>query len=394
MHKNWKEEQLEQVESGISIFQYIPASIGKLVYCDTTESRDEPLTPEEVKRNRIWCALLAVLAIGLAGAFIYLEFYWGLLVPFFLVLYTLSVFGKTLPLEGTDYFVGEKGYAVIKFTEQRDHIIGERVVLFKDMSYFFTGETIKEEYKDEPGILGPLVSRIKGKQYVETEYFFRLYGKDQNGESPIYETEGKYKDECPNDSMNPLGANEEYCFMKAVEEQWTSVFCDAHKDDAQVSFAVNLDGQILNDAIVLSPDYFIIEGTRYDLKRYQFWEDRANDCLVVELMPYDEQADEQDEGEKRALPLYQVGNRKAFLMFCSEYAEYLFLVEPQGCDFIVDGDDIADGDGTHDEDTDEYGDPYAGAIDAEGMDHVHIGGAPDEHEDDGEHEYDGVKADY
>ena len=406
MDKKWKEEQLERVELGISIFQYIPASIGKLVYCDTTESRDEPLEPEDVKRNRIWCALLAVLAIGLAGAFIYLEFYWGLLVPFFLVLYTLSVFGKTLPLEGTDYFVGEKGYAVIKFTEQRDHIIDERVVLFEDMSYFFTGETIKTEHVDAfimPSdnigqIIGKkIASKLRGEQYVETEYFFRLYGKDQHGECPIYETEGKYKDEWPKDSMNPLGANEEYCFMKALEEQWTSFFCDTHQDDAQVSFAINKDGQIQRDAIILSPDYFIIEGARYDLNNYQLWEDPDNDSLVVELMPYApyaEQADGPDEGEKTIIPLYQVGNRKAFLMFCSEYAKYLFLENPQGCDFIVDGDDIADGDGTHDDDADEYGDPYAGAIDAEGMDHIHIGGAPDEHEDDGEHEYDGVKADY
>ena len=400
MDKKWKEEQLERVELGISIFQYIPASLGKVVYCDTTEPRVEPLTPEEVKRNRIWCALLAVLAIGLAGVFIYLEFYWGLLVPFFLVLYAITIFIKTLPFEGTDYFVGEKGYAVIKFTEERYNIIDEKVVLFEDISYFFTGETIKKERKDDiefalRGPIGLLVSWIKGKQYVETGFFFCLYGKDQNGEYPVlYETEGKYNDESLKDPMNPIGANEEYCFMKALEEQWTTFFCDTHQDDAQVSFAINKDGQILRDAIILSPDYFIFEGTRYDLKNCQFWESRINDSLVVELMPYVEQVDGPDEGEKTIIPLYQVGNRKAFLMFCSEYAEYLFLVNPQGCDFIVDGDDIADGDGAHDDDADEYGDPYAGAIDAEGVDHVHIGHAPDEHEHDGEHEDNGVKTDY
>jgi len=351
MYKKWKEEQLERIELGISVFQYIPASIGKVVYCNTTEPRDEPLTPEEVKRNRIWCALLAVLAIGLAGVFIYLEFYWWLLVPFFLVLYAITIFINTLPFEGTDSFVGEKGYAIIKFTEERDNIIDEKVVLFEDVSYLFTGETIKTKYRDSGG--NPiliLLSRIEGKKYAETEYFFRLYGKDQYGEYPVlYETEGKYKDELLKDPMNPQGANEEYCFMKALEEQWTTFFCDTHQGDAQVSFAINKDGQIQRDSIILSPDYFIIEGARYAPKNYQLWEDPKNDSLVVELMPYAEQVDGPDEGEKTIIPLYQVGNRKAFLMFCSEYSDYLFLVEPQGVDLAADGVDVAEGDGSHDD---------------------------------------------
>ena len=359
---------------GISIFQYIPTSIGKVLYCDTTEPREEPLTPEGVKRNRIWCVLLAVIAIGLAGVFIHLEFYWGLLVPFFLVIYAITIFIKTLPFEGTDYFVGEKGYAIIKFTEERYHIIDERVVLFEDVSYLFTGETIKKEYRNGGGPIGLLVSRIEGKKYVETEYFFRLYGKDQYGEYPaLYETEGKYEDKFLKDPMNPRGANKEYCFMKALEEQLTTFFCDTHQDDAQVSFAINKDGHIQSDAIILSPDYFIIEGVRYDLKNYQLWEDPENDSLVVELMPYAEQVDGPDEGEETIIPLYQVGNRKAFLMFCSEYAEYSFLVKPQGCDFIVDGDDVAEGDGTHDDQSHQDGDPHTGAADAEGVNHVHIG---------------------
>lgn len=67
-------------------------------------------------------------------------------------------------------------------------------------------------------------------------------------------------------------------------------------------------------------------------------------------------------------------------------------MEPQGVDFLADGADVARGDGTHDEQADEDGNPNAGAADAEGVNHVHVGHAAQQHEQDGEHEHKGVKA--
>lgn len=78
--------------------------------------------------------------------------------------------------------------------------------------------------------------------------------------------------------------------------------------------------------------------------------------------------------------------------WCSGFDEGLFLVEPEGVDFVADGADVAGGDGAHDEQSDEDGDPDAGAADAKGVNHVHVGQSPNEHQDEGENEDNGVKA--
>ena len=66
-------------------------------------------------------------------------------------------------------------------------------------------------------------------------------------------------------------------------------------------------------------------------------------------------------------------------------------MEPQGGDLLADSADVAQGDGTHDEEADEDGDPHAGTADAEGVDHVHIGHAADKHEHDGQDKDGSVK---
>ena len=66
-------------------------------------------------------------------------------------------------------------------------------------------------------------------------------------------------------------------------------------------------------------------------------------------------------------------------------------MEPEGANLAADGDDVAGGDGAHDEQAHEDGDPYTGTADAEGVNHVHIGQSSDEHQDDGENEHGGVK---
>ena len=65
-------------------------------------------------------------------------------------------------------------------------------------------------------------------------------------------------------------------------------------------------------------------------------------------------------------------------------------MKPEGVDFFVDGADVAEGDGAHD-DADEDGDPYARTTDAEGTDHVHVGQSADEHQHDGEDQDGGVE---
>ena len=55
MDKKWKESQLELLGSNESIFKYIPNELGNILYCDTNNSNDVPLSPQEArKRKKHW----------------------------------------------------------------------------------------------------------------------------------------------------------------------------------------------------------------------------------------------------------------------------------------------------------------------------------------------------
>ena len=325
MKKKWKEAQLEHIYSGTSIFQYIPASIGKVVYCDTTEPDGKPMSPDEIKKSRIAFSILAIVSLPLIWMFLRSYIILALLLTMGVLFLCFVAFFA--PYLGTDYFVGENGYAIVEFKKKRDNIV-EEVVLFDDISYIFSGETIRKEYEENyseyrgvPLSNVSLVSLAKGKQYVETKYFFRIYGNDRFNEFPLlYERNGTYSDEFPDDPMSPKGVNVEYSLMKVVEERWTSLFCEAHQNDVQVGFAILKKGQIQRDAIIMSPDYFIVEGTTFDHSNMnQISIDLDDDCLVIEGFQQSKWKDVPDEYKKRKIPLSQVGNRKAFLKFYEKF---------------------------------------------------------------------------
>ena len=50
MDKKWQAEQLGLIKEGKSIFGFVPDNIGELCFCDTTNERAVPYTPEEAKQ--------------------------------------------------------------------------------------------------------------------------------------------------------------------------------------------------------------------------------------------------------------------------------------------------------------------------------------------------------
>ena len=108
--------------------------------------------------------------------------------------------------------------------------------------------------------------------------------------------------------------------MKFVEEHCTSLFCDAHQGDEQVSFAILNKGQIQRDAIIMSPHYFIVEGTTFDHSNMnKILLDLDEDCLIIDGIKTSKRVDQPDEYKKRVIPLSEVGNRKAFLKFYEQF---------------------------------------------------------------------------
>lgn len=72
----------------------------------------------------------------------------------------------------------------------------------------------------------------------------------------------------------------------------------------------------------------------------------------------------------------------------------LLLEEPEGIDLLADGVDVASSNGPHDEDAYENRNPDARTADAEGVYHVHIGHAANEHQNNGEHEDCGIESNH
>lgn len=340
MEERWKQDEIERIKNGTSIFQYIPPQIGKVLYCDTTEPAAKPLSHDEVKKRKIWGVLIAVPAVLLVVFFIYVHAGWiAYLIP--AVLLFIAFFVSVTVFAGTDYFMGENGCAIVEFMDKRDNITKETVVLFDDISYMFSGETIKTDYKDQGIVTGNnlagiivdnLVSRTVGKEYDETEYFFSIYGKTEFNEYPVlYERKGTYSDECPDDPTNPKGVNPAYPLMKAVEKQFASIFFNLHRDDEQVSFAINSNGNIKRDAIIMARDYFIIGERTFDYTNMnQISIDLDDDCLYIEDVVKSKWIDVPDKFEKVAIPLSIVGNRMAFRMFYDYYyGDNVAVVPPQ-----------------------------------------------------------------
>ena len=68
MDSIWKEKQLGLLGSSESIFKYIPDELGNILYCDTNNSKDIPLSPQEAHKKK---------ALGYGISLLLLIGYWG-----------------------------------------------------------------------------------------------------------------------------------------------------------------------------------------------------------------------------------------------------------------------------------------------------------------------------
>ena len=299
-----KNDLLEQVHSGNSFFKFIPEEIGNIVYCDTSKPLEGPLTKEEARKKKIKASLIAVIGLAAIWGLLYSHYIWASILSIVLLLICYAIFDTSF--KGTDYFVGENGYAVVSFEDNRDNITSKKIILFKDLSYLFTGEMIhKQNYT-----------------YMNTEYYFSLFYKSENNVfNRADNVKGSYNDKNPKDPMNPNGSSHEYQLMKAVENQWTLYFFNSHKDDEEVNFAIWPDKveTIYSDAIKIGHDYIDIGGVKYNqqnTKKVYF----SNGSLVVEHINHKTKwFGFKHEGNINSIPLADLGNKKAFMMLFESF---------------------------------------------------------------------------
>lgn len=299
MNKDWQYSQLGKLDTGDSIFKYIPDAIGEILYCDTNEPREEPLSPKEVKNKKITGVTFCLISLSLYWGFLYEHYIWGIFITICILLVTLGICNTDF--EGTDFFIGKNGFSIVRFNKKRDNIVEVKNILFSNISYLFTGETIvKINYS-----------------YSRTDYYFTLYDiLDKNNMHHVaYTLAGSYSDKSPKDPMNPDGADEEYCFMKMVERIWTLYFFNVHKNEEFLSFPILLKGNSLyTNAIVFGRNYIDVRGVRYNhenTKRIYF----SNGQLTIEHLNHSKKYfGLVEKGNINTIPLSDLGNRMAFLM--------------------------------------------------------------------------------
>lgn len=300
MKKSWKSEQLEKIAAQTAIFRHIPEEIGNVLYCDTNQPHSEPLGTREAKVRKIIAISACALTLILYWSFLYNHYIWGGIITIIAVIITYVVSDTTF--SGTDYFVGDKGFATVSFLGTRDDITSVNIHLFKDIEYFFTGECInKVNYT-----------------YSDTSFYFIIEGKldeSTNQYNRIFFSEGNYYDKQPDDTLNPNGANEEYCMLKMVEKVWTSYFVLSHATDDKVNFGLLIDHVLYSDAISISRNEINVYGKLYNssnTKRIY----TSNGNLVIEHVNHSKKLfGFIEKGDISSIPLSSLGNRHAFLIF-------------------------------------------------------------------------------
>ena len=300
MDKSWKSEQLDKIAAQTAIFKYIPEEIGNVLYCDTNQPNNEPLSVEKAKRKKLIAFSICALILILYWIFLYNHYIWGGIITVFAVLIATVISNSIF--YGTDYFVGDKGFATVSFLGTRDNITSVNIHLFKDIEYFFTGECINKI----------------NFTYSNTSYYFSIYGKldeSTNQYNKIFYSEGSYNDKRPNDPLNPNEADETYCMLKIVEKAWTSFFVLSHATDDKINFGLLKDDVLCANAITLSRNEIDVYGTLYNSFNTKSI-CMSNGNLIIEHINHSKKLfGFIENGDISSIPLSSLGNRESFLIF-------------------------------------------------------------------------------
>lgn len=209
MNSEWREDQRGRLLGGTSVFGHIPAEIGEIIYCDSSTAETEPMSPKKALITRV--VTVAVYAVVMALVWLFLSnMVWKILITLFATGLAWTYFDTRFM--GYDYFVGDKGFAKLKFVTSRSNIVSKEVVLFDEITEISAKEKI-ERY----------VSKAQFGKYHYTACHFNVYGYSDDGAlTSLYRSEGRYEEEHPVVGSEPYGADDEYRFMKMVEAVWSS----------------------------------------------------------------------------------------------------------------------------------------------------------------------------
>ena len=310
MDRNWQTEQLGLIKDGKSIFGFVPENIGELCFCDSTNERAVPYTPDEA-RKKTWNALIVgLVSLSLIWFFLASHYIIASILTAIVLFICWAIFDTSF--KGKDFFVGDKGFAVINFDKDRKNITQKKVVLYNDISHILSGETRHYER-----------TKYGGSKYTGTKFYFGAFGKpEESGENYVFKSIhseiGEYDDENPRDEYYPHKPLGFYTFTKYIEKMWTYYFVKLHENDVVVMFPVSHNGRIAFN-IALSPTVIMIGDKEYNEGNTKSRTFKDGQFIIEDVNHEKKYLGLKEEGDIHSIPLNEIGNSKAFLYFYNKF---------------------------------------------------------------------------
>lgn len=303
-----EDELLMGLKSGETVFQYVPANIGEIVYCDSSNPKAEPDTKEQT-RNKIIMSVTIPAAIVFFCWLVFNEspVFDSIVTIVMAIICCISVY-NCLHFNGIDYFVGTEGAVIASFDKTRDNISSMKEMFFRDFSDVVTGETRK----------------YTNRTYQGTDYHFFIYGHEvDNKKDLIACITDSYKQEKPGNYYK----DQKYRFWKKLETFWSQYRLAQLKDALErgeaIGFNIYTEKGFSNDYIMFKGKEIAVGGKIYNksnVKSIKF----DNGSLIIEDVNHSSKLFGLIEsGDKESIPLHTIGNRELFLTFFQYFASTL-----------------------------------------------------------------------
>lgn len=302
---------LASIEKGDAPFKYIPEEVGNLKFCYTDNVKAEPYT-KEVKRKKLLSWIGGSIAVAAACWLLFNNSpVFDSIVSVICLIVIIKTISNLSNFKGTDYFVGDKGFAIVKFEKNRDNIVSKSIHQYSDFSELITGETIKKQ----------------NGAYVGTDYFFGFFGKpdSNNRVKLILDEGGSHHQQKPKDDPS----SPHYTFWKKIEEIWTAQKLEellANPDESVTFSILHSDKNDINwfatPYIRITPNAIFVSEREYNRDTLKnLWFENGN--LVIEHVNHSKKLFGLiEKGNIEHIPMTNVGNRKLFMLYLSSIIKF------------------------------------------------------------------------
>ena len=321
-HESIRKEQFEKIKTGNSVFGLVPSEIGEITFCDSTEWGEKAPTSAEANRFRLWTIVVAVGIIA---------FFWIVFpnATVFNIIVTIAVSLLSIPLivfagdfSGTDYFIGNDGFAVMKFKKSRNNFVEKHIVKFADVSDLVDYDI---EHYDSKG------------KYFQSMYsfcFHSVYGKEElKNIHSLYSFTGLHK-KHPSQKID-------YRFWIRLEDAWYDYYLKKlayiiKEMDGTFVFVMFESANKDNLSVCNAMPFATIEGkeltiwnrtfTPENISRIYVDKGQSNEThekkgkLVIEGIDYTpKKLFKKESGTIERIPLSNVGNSRVFIKAIEKY---------------------------------------------------------------------------